>query len=459
MNIFDTLDNKRKSINLSEKKKIKIYVCGITPYSESHIGHAMSAVIFDTLRKYLLANQQNVTYVQNFTDIDDKLIKAAKENNSDIKTISTKFIDKHLSALNKLNVLKPDYSPKATEEIKEMINMIGVLISKGIAYEINGNCYFRVEKFKTYGKLSKRNFDEMLAGARIEIDERKENPMDFALWKTKKGNEPGWESPWGEGRPGWHIECSAMSMKYLGQNIDIHGGGRDLIFPHHENEIAQSEAFTNSAPFSNIWMHNGLINLKSEKMSNSLGNIITIDHLLNQFSAAAIRMFFISSNYKNPLEYNTDLIAANERAIMRLKNTSQLKSSANIDHLNTSTFIKNFHDAMQNDLNTSMALGAIFELSKAINQAKIQNLNITYAQGDLINLLNILGININEERINDKKGTFDKIDKKWIKSQIELRNKYRKLKNFSDADDIRKELLSKGISLLDSRNGTEWTIQ
>ena len=459
MNIFDTLDNKRKSINLSEKKKIKIYVCGITPYSESHIGHAMSAVIFDTFRKYLLANQQNVTYVQNFTDIDDKLIKAAKENNSDIKTISTKFIDKHLSALNKLNVLKPDYSPKATEEIKEMINMIGVLISKGIAYEINGNCYFRVEKFKTYGKLSKRNFDEMLARARIEIDERKENPMDFALWKTKKGNEPGWESPWGEGRPGWHIECSAMSMKYLGQNIDIHGGGRDLIFPHHENEIAQSEAFTNSAPFSNIWMHNGLINLKSEKMSNSLGNIITIDHLLNQFSAAAIRMFFISSNYKNPLEYNTDLIAANERAIMRLKNTSQLKSSANIDHLNTSTFIKNFHDAMQNDLNTSMALGAIFELSKAINQAKIQNLNITYAQGDLINLLNILGININEERINDKKGTFDKIDKKWIKSQIELRNKYRKLKNFSDADDIRKELLSKGISLLDSRNGTEWTIQ
>ncbi|HIB35186.1 MAG TPA: cysteine--tRNA ligase [Dehalococcoidia bacterium] len=459
MNIFDTLDNKRKSINLSEKKKIKIYVCGITPYSESHIGHAMSAVIFDTLRKYLLANQQNVTYVQNFTDIDDKLIKAAKENNSDIKTISTKFIDKHLSALNKLNVLKPDYSPKATEEIKEMINMIGVLISKGIAYEINGNCYFRVEKFKTYGKLSKRNFDEMLAGARIEIDERKENPMDFALWKTKKGNEPGWESPWGEGRPGWHIECSAMSMKYLGQNIDIHGGGRDLIFPHHENEIAQSEAFTNSAPFSNIWMHNGLINLKSEKMSKSLGNIITIDHLLNQFSAAAIRMFFISSNYKNPLEYNTDLIAANERAIMRLKNTSQLKSSANIDHLNTSTFIKNFHDAMQNDLNTSMALGAIFELSKAINQAKIQNLNITYAQGDLINLLNILGININEERINDKKGTFDKIDEKWIKSQIELRNKYRKLKNFSDADDIRKELLSKGISLLDSRNGTEWTIQ
>jgi len=459
MNIFDTLDNKRKSINLSEKKTIKIYVCGITPYSESHIGHAMSAVIFDTLRKYLLANQQNVTYVQNFTDIDDKLIKAAKENNSDIKTISTKFIDKHLSALNKLNVLKPDYSPKATEEIKEMINMIGVLISKGIAYEINGNCYFRVEKFKTYGKLSKRNFDEMLAGARIEIDERKENPMDFALWKTKKGNEPGWESPWGEGRPGWHIECSAMSMKYLGQNIDIHGGGRDLIFPHHENEIAQSEAFTNSAPFSNIWMHNGLINLKSEKMSKSLGNIITIDHLLNQFSAAAIRMFFISSNYKNPLEYNTDLIAANERAIMRLKNTSQLKSSANIDHLNTSTFIKNFHDAMQNDLNTSMALGAIFELSKAINQAKIQNLNITYAQGDLINLLNILGININEERINDKKGTFDKIDEKWIKSQIELRNKYRKLKNFSDADDIRKELLSKGISLLDSRNGTEWTIQ
>ena len=459
MNLFDTLDNKRKNINFSENKKIKIYVCGITPYSESHIGHAMSAVIFDTLRKYLLANKQNVIYVQNFTDIDDKLIKAAEENNSDINTISTKFINKHLSALNKLNVLKPDYSPKATEEIKEMINMIETLISKEMAYEIDGDCFFRVGNFESYGKLSKRNFDEMLAGARIEIDERKENPMDFALWKTKTGNEPGWESPWGEGRPGWHIECSAMSMKYLGQNIDIHGGGRDLLFPHHENEIAQSEAFTNNPPFSKIWMHNGLINLKSEKMSKSLGNIITIDHLLNQFSAAAIRMFFISGNYKNPLEYNADLIAANERAIMRLKNTSQLKSSENTDHLNSSSFIKNFHDAMQSDLNTSMALGTIFELSKAINQANTQNLNIKNAQQDLNNLLNILGININEDQINEKKAHFDKVDEKWIKSQIELRNEYRKSKNFSEADAIRKELLSKGINLLDSKNGTEWTIQ
>jgi cysteinyl-tRNA synthetase len=283
--------------------------------------------------------------------------------------------------------------------------------------------------------------------------------MDFALWKTKKGNEPGWESPWGEGRPGWHIECSAMSMKYLGKNIDIHGGGRDLIFPHHENEIAQSEAFTNSPPFSDIWMHNGLINLKSEKMSKSLGNIITIDHLLNQFSAAAIRMFFISGNYKNPLEYNTELIAANERAIMRLKNTSQLKSSSNVDHLNTSIFIKNFHKAMQNDLNTSMALGAIFELSKAINQANTQNLNIKHAQADLSHLLNILGINIDEERINEKKANFDKVDEKWINSQIELRNIYRTSKNFSKADTVRKELLSKGVSLLDTKNGTEWTIR
>ena len=318
MNLFDTLDNKRKNINLSENKKIKIYVCGITPYSESHIGHAMSAVIFDTLRKYLLANKQNVIYVQNFTDIDDKLIQAAEENNSDIKTISTKFINKHLSALSKLNVLKPDYSPKATEEIKEMINMIETLISKDMAYEIDGDCFFRVKKFKTYGKLSKRNFDEMLAGARIEIDERKENPMDFALWKTKTGNEPGWESPWGEGRPGWHIECSAMSMKYLGQNIDIHGGGRDLIFPHHENEIAQSEAFTNNPPFSNIWMHNGLINLKSEKMSKSLGNIITIDHLLNKFSENEI-LFDVqsyiddtySSHYAQAPKQATELIIEN----------------------------------------------------------------------------------------------------------------------------------------------------
>ena len=399
MKIQDTLDNKQKLLELDISKVLKIYVCGITPYSESHIGHAMSAVIFDTLRRYLISQNYKMNFVQNFTDIDDKLIIAAKENNTTIDKISNKYITQHVNSLSKLNVLAADHAPKATEEIKEMINMINVLISKDMAYEINGDCYFRVNKFETYGKLSKRNIEEMLAGARIDINENKEHPMDFALWKKQISDEPGWESPWGIGRPGWHIECSAMSMKYLGQNLDIHGGGRDLIFPHHENEIAQSEAFSENVPFSTIWMHNGLINLKSEKMSKSLGNIISINDLLKKYSPAAIRMFFISGNYKNPLEYDESILNANEKAIQRLKQTIQLKSSDSVNELNSKQFVDKFHKSMNADLNTSLALGSIFELSKSINQSYNQNININKSQNNLLELLNTLGIDIKSENI------------------------------------------------------------
>ena len=452
MKIQDTLDNKQKLLELDISKVLKIYVCGITPYSESHIGHAMSAVIFDTLRRYLISQNYKMNFVQNFTNIDDKLIIAAKENNTTIDKISNKYITQHVNSLSKLNVLAADHAPKATEEIKEMINMINVLISKDMAYEINGDCYFRVNKFETYGKLSKRNIEEMLAGARIDINENKEHPMDFALWKKQISDEPGWESPWGIGRPGWHIECSAMSMKYLGQNLDIHGGGRDLIFPHHENEIAQSEAFSENVPFSTIWMHNGLINLKSEKMSKSLGNIISINDLLKKYSPAAIRMFFISGNYKNPLEYDESILNANEKAIQRLKQTIQLKSSDSVNELNSKQFVDKFHKSMNADLNTSLALGSIFELSKSINQSYNQNININKSQNNLLELLSTLGIDIKSENIKPKQ----EIDTKKIEKLIKDRNEFRKNKNYTKADEIRDELDSMGITIYDSEDETKW---
>ena len=452
MKIQDTLDNKQKLLELDISKVLKIYVCGITPYSESHIGHAMSSVIFDTLRRYLISQNFKMNFVQNFTDIDDKLIIAAKENNTTIDKISNKYITQHVNSLSKLNVLPADHAPKATEEIKEMINMINVLISKDMAYEINGDCYFRVNKFETYGKLSKRNIEEMLAGARIDINENKEHPMDFALWKKQISDEPGWESPWGIGRPGWHIECSAMSMKYLGQNLDIHGGGRDLIFPHHENEIAQSEAFSENVPFSTIWMHNGLINLKSEKMSKSLGNIISINDLMKKYSPAAIRMFFISGNYKNPLEYDESILNANEKAIQRLKQTIQLKSSDSVNELNSKQFVDKFHKSMNADLNTSLALGSIFELSKSINQSYNQNININKSQNNLLELLSTLGIDIKSENIKPKQ----EIDTKKIEKLIKDRNEFRKNKNYSKADEIRDQLDSMGITIYDSEDETKW---
>ncbi len=449
MQIYDTLDKKLKDLN--SNRTLNIYICGITPYSESHIGHAMSAVIFDTLRRYLLSQDYKLKFVQNFTDIDDKLINVAKEKNTTIDKISNKYISQHLNSLSKLNVMPADHAPKATEEIKEMINMIEALISKEMAYEINGDCYFRVNKFDTYGKLSKRNTDEMLAGARIDINENKEHPMDFALWKKQINDEPGWESPWGNGRPGWHIECSAMSMKYLGQNLDIHGGGRDLIFPHHENEIAQSEGFSDNPPFSNIWMHNGLINLKSEKMSKSIGNIISIDDLLKKYSAAAIRMFFISGNYKNPLEYDDAILISNEKAINRLKQTLNLNSSDSLDELDPNKFINKFNQSMSKDLNTSLALGSIFEMSRSINQSFNKNINISKSQLALAKLLNILGIDTDSEN-----ETNNNLDTKEIEDLINLRNKHRLDKDYKKADEIRDKLEAMGIAIYDSDDGTKW---
>ena len=447
MNLFDTLDNKRKNVNLAENQKIKIYVCGITPYSESHIGHAMSAVIFDTLRKYLLANKQNVTYVQNFTDIDDKLIKAAEENNTDIKTISTKFINKHLSALSKLNVLEPDYSPKATEEIKEMINMIQTLISKGMAYEIDGDCFFRVEKFETYGKLSKRNFDEMLAGARIEIDERKENPMDFALWKTKTGSEPGWESPWGEGRPGWHIECSAMSMKYLGQNIDIHGGGRDLIFPHHENEIAQSRCANDTDIFANYWVHNGFITISNEKMAKSQGNILKINDFKKNINGQVLRLALISAHYKQPLDWNDKLLDECKKILNKWYDCY-------VEVKNKVLIPEDSLEPLYDDLNTPGYIANIHKLYDKAQNGSDEDKEIFTTACNFIGLLT----DTKDQWLKFKKEKSN-ISEEEILSKIKERDKARKNKDYKLSDKIRDELLNKGVLIEDKDGKTTWKLK
>ena len=449
MKISDTLTNQKKELEFSDK--VRIYLCGVTVYDQSHIGHARTIIVFDTLRRFLEANGTQVELIQNFTDVDDKIINRAKEQGESASGLSTKYIQTYFEDSDRLNIRRATNYPKATEHIDDMINLIQNLVDKESAYVSKNGVYFRVSKFSEYGKLSKKKTEDLESGARIEVDESKESPLDFALWKFSDG-QPNWESPWGKGRPGWHIECSAMSIKYLGKNFEIHGGGRDLIFPHHENEIAQSEAFSENVPFSTIWMHNGLINLKSEKMSKSLGNIISINDLLKKYSPAAIRMFFISGNYKNPLEYDESILNANEKAIQRLKQTIQLKSSDSVNELNSKQFVDKFHKSMNADLNTSLALGSIFELSKSINQSYNQNININKSQNNLLELLSTLGIDIKSENIKPKQ----EIDTKKIEKLIKDRNEFRKNKNYTKADEIRDELDSMGITIYDSEDETKW---
>ena len=305
LRIYNTLTGKKEEFVPLHEKRVGMYVCGVTVYDLCHIGHARSAIVFDAIYRYLGYRGYEVTFVRNFTDIDDKIIKRANEEGVDCKAIAEKYIDEFNMDMGKLGFEKPKFEPKATEHIPEMIELISTLIEKGYAYQSGGDVFFSVEKFKDYGKLSKRNLEEMQAGARVGIDEKKENPLDFALWKASKPGEPSWESPWGKGRPGWHIECSVMSQKYLGETFDIHGGGKDLIFPHHENEIAQSEAATGK-PFARYWIHNGFVNINKEKMSKSLGNILTLKEIFKDWRPEAIRLFLLSSHYRSPVDFSFD---------------------------------------------------------------------------------------------------------------------------------------------------------
>ena len=397
MRVANTLSGQKEEF-VPQGDVIKMYVCGITPYDEAHLGHAMSYIIFDTIRRYLLFRGYKLKYIQNVTDIDDKIINRANKLGISTTELAEKFTNSFFEDMRSLNILPADVYPRATGEIDRILEIVKGLVDKGYAYEANGSVYFRVRKVDDYGKLSHRTLDSV-SGARIEPGEEKEHPMDFVLWKASKPGEPSWSSPWGPGRPGWHIECSAMSMKYLGETLDIHGGGQDLIFPHHENEMAQSESFTGKKPFVKYWLHNGLVQIGEEKMSKSLGNLVTIKQALGRFSADAIRVFVLSSHYRSPLTYTEESLEAAERGADRLRQTANnvqagKKAGAKID---TEAFRNRFLEAMDDDFNSPQALAAIFDLAREINRLDSEGADTSEARGTFRELGGVLGLTFKSE--------------------------------------------------------------
>jgi len=453
MKISDTLTNQKKELEFSDK--VRIYLCGVTVYDQSHIGHARTIIVFDTLRRFLEANGTQVELIQNFTDVDDKIINRAKEQGESASGLSTKYIQTYFEDSDRLNIRRATNYPKATEHIDDMINLIQNLVDKESAYVSKNGVYFRVSKFSEYGKLSKKKTEDLESGARIEVDESKESPLDFALWKFSDG-QPNWESPWGKGRPGWHIECSAMSIKYLGKNFEIHGGGRDLIFPHHENEIAQSESFT-SEQFAKIWMHAGMITINGEKMSKSVGNVKSINHVLESWGPNVVRLFCISGHYSKPIDYTEDLLKENlirlrqiETCYYELRLAEESQETEDISSLLEESREK-FDAALNDDFNTSLGLSVFFNMIKTINSLaadeKISKKIAVQALPVLEYMLEVLGIEI--QTVSDEE----------IESVFELINKretLREEKQFEEADKIRDQIAGLGISLIDHKNKTLW---
>jgi cysteinyl-tRNA synthetase len=437
--------------------EVLMYVCGITPYAESHLGHAMSYIIFDTLRRYLEYSGYQVKHVQNYTDIDDKLIARAESEGRSVGEIADEYSADFTKSISELNVLPAHIYPRATEEIPAIIEMIEGLIDKGYAYagppkggEEASDVYYRVEKKADYGKLAKRSLDSMLSGARIEPLEGKENPMDFTLWKAAKPGEPRWDSPWGPGRPGWHIECSAMSYRHLGAQIDIHGGGFDLVFPHHENEIAQTEAFTGEVPFAKFWIHNGLMQLGDQKMSKSIGNLINMRQAIDTYGGDAIRVFVLSSGYRSPLTYSQEAMAAGKTGAERLRTAVETPDSGSGDPIDAAPFKDRFLAAMEDDLNTSQAIGVLFDLAREINRGRDAGHSIGEAQALLRELAGVLGLRL-EVGANDTMGAAP-----FIELLIELRKELREAKQYALADRIRDGLGALDIVLEDAAGGTTW---
>ena len=450
MKLYDTLRGQVNDFD-SPNGLVRMYVCGITPYSSSHIGHAMSAVTFDAVRRYLEFRGFKVRHIQNFTDIDDKMIAAANESNVPVSELAEANIDEYVSAMSELNVAPAHEYPRATREIEKIVEIIQSLIDKEYAYDVEGDVYFRVRRDEDYGKLSHRSVDDLLSGARIEIDERKEDVLDFALWKSQKPGEPAWDSPWGKGRPGWHIECSAMSIKYLGETIDIHGGGEDLVFPHHENEIAQSESYTDQVPFSRFWLHNGMLRLGSEKMSKSLGNIISLPEALDSYDPQALRLFFLSSHYRSPLFYSEESVRSQERAIQRLRQAVSVPSEDG-PQLDASGYRERFIEAMDDDLNTPRALAALFDLVREINRGRERGEDIAEAQDILRELAGVLGLTLEEPQADGAEAA------PFIQTLVDVRAELRSARQFQLADNIRDRLTELGVSLEDSPEGTSWRL-
>lgn len=462
MKIYNTMTGKKEELKTINEGEVKIYACGPTVYNYIHIGNARPICVFDILRRYLEYRGYKVTFVQNFTDIDDKIINRANEEGSDYKTVSEKYIAEYKTDAKGLNVREATVHPKATENISQMLDMIKTLEEKGYAYSTEyGDVYFRTNKFKEYGKLSHQPLEDLEAGARIQIGDTKEDPMDFALWKGAKPGEPSWTSPWGEGRPGWHIECSTMAKRYLGETIDIHCGGQDLIFPHHENEIAQSEC-TNEKPFANYWMHNGYINVDNKKMSKSLGNFFTVRDVAQQYGYEPIRYLMVSSHYRSPINYSIDIINQCKASLDRLYNCREdlrflaknsegaLKEGEQEIKDKLLSHKEDFIRVMEDDLNTADAITALFELARDINtnlnpQTKPSKELCEFALGLYGELADVLGLLYEEKDA----GVDDE-----IQSLIDQRTQARKDKNWAEADRIRDELKSRGITIKDTPNGT-----
>lgn len=484
--IHNTLSGKKEPLQPIEKGHVKLYVCGITSYDYCHIGHARSALAFDMIVRYLKYRGFKVTYVRNFTDIDDKIITRANEQKTTSEELANRFINEFYTDMDRLGVDRPDIEPKATEHIGEMIRLIEELITEGKAYPSGGDVYYIVDSFPEYGKLSKRNLEDMQAGARVSVNEQKRHPMDFVLWKGSKPGEPTWDSPWGPGRPGWHIECSAMSRKYLGETFDIHGGGQDLIFPHHENEIAQSEG-ANHKPFVNLWIHHGFVTIRDEKMSKSLGNFLTIRDILDHYHPEILRFFIFSTHYRNPLDFSEsamqDATSGLERLYDCVSAIDTLKLETSVVHAPSVISAKDrqlldeieirFQQAMDNDFNTAQAQGIFFDAVKMLNRIR-QKLSASPASSDIEQLkksvatlkmlANIMGL-LREEAQHflaarkTKAVSEGDFDVAAIEVLITERNLCRQTKNWARSDEIRDQLLKINIELMDGPGGTTWSVK
>ncbi|MDI6891107.1 MAG: cysteine--tRNA ligase [Thermodesulfovibrionales bacterium] len=482
MRIYNTLTGRKEEFIPLIPGKVKMYVCGVTVYDYCHIGHARSAIVFDVIRRYIRYKGFDVTYVKNFTDIDDKIINRSKQEGISWDTIARKYTEEYYRDMDALGVGKADVEPKATEHVREIIDIIKGLVDRGYAYEIDGNVYFEVDRFPEYGKLSKREREEMIAGARVEVDERKKNPMDFALWKRSKEGEPSWNSPWGAGRPGWHIECTAMSIRHLGESFDIHGGGADLIFPHHENEIAQSESFT-GRPFARYWVHNGFITIDKEKMSKSLGNFFTVKEILDKFDSEVVRLFLLSTHYRSPIEFSNEQLSEAESSLDRYYSTIlRINSFLEKDEAREGSpdaekifegrvlqFRERFEEAMDDDFNTALALGHIFELIREINrfldnkpsvskdkELLLEAKELLSKTGDILNLFNRTPYGWYLSLMKIRKIELSEND---ILEKIKERQEARQKKDWKFADTIRKELEEKGIILEDKEDRTDWKVK
>ena len=464
--IYNTLTKQKEELKPINPPDVYIYVCGPTVYDYFHIGNARTFITADMIRRYLLYSGYKVKFVMNITDVDDRIIKKSIDDKIPADSVSKKYTDAFFEDINALKILKADVYPQATTHMNEMINMIKILVDKGYAYNINGNVFYNISKFKNYGLLSGKNIDELEAGARVDVNEEKNNPLDFALWKKAKEGEPYWESPWGKGRPGWHIECSAMSCKHLGETFDIHIGGNDLIFPHHENEIAQSEA-ANGKPFVKYWIHLGFLNINKEKMSKSLGNFFTAREILARYKAETIRMFLAQAYYRGPIDFSDDLLTASEKGLEKLDNLidkikSELERNDQTGYhpeFDTASFEKKFKEVMDDDFNTSQAVAVIFDFVKEANKTIANHNNISSSfYEDLKNFLSrtaagVLGICDFESK---KEKVDNGLEKNLVELLIYIRTEAKKNKNYKLSDEIRDKLSEMGIILQDSKEGTAY---